>query len=338
MTRDVVWRPAPSYLEGSNLKRFMDRHGIATYDEVVRRSIADVAWFWEAVQQDLGIEWSEPYSTVLDTSRGIEFPAWFLGGRVNITRNCVDRHAEGPLGGAALNVGTGGRVNLLEPETSLILLKATGSVAHEGGQRFRPESPEYAAFLAWLRDGGNDDRNAPALKKLTLGGIDIPAADVERLRAELPGVKVEWTEPSETYRKRIRALWIIATNPIVSFPNLGVLKQALQELEFLVVQDGFHPTPTSELAHLVLPAAIWGEKEGTYTNSERRVSKVNKAVEPRGEARSDFDIFLAVAEEILAIVLADLAGAIESIFDRAELGAGPARAEFLVQVFSRSPG
>ena len=65
------------------------------------------------------------------------------------------------------------------------------------------------------------------------------------------------------------------------------------EPEFLVVQDGFHPTPTTELADLVLPAAIWGEKEGTYTNSERRVSKVNAAVAPPGEARSDFDIFLA---------------------------------------------
>ena len=92
--------------------------------------------------------------------------------------------------------------------------------------------------------------------------------------------------------KKIRALWIIATNPIVSFPNLDVLKQGLETLEFLVVQDGFHPTPTSELAHLVLPAAIWGEKEGTYTNSERRVSKVNRAVQPPGEAKSDFDIFL----------------------------------------------
>jgi len=94
---------------------------------------------------------------------------------------------------------------------------------------------------------------------------------------------------------RIKALWIIATNPIVSFPNLGVLTQALETIDFLVVQDGFHPTPTSELADLVLPAAIWGEKEGTYTNSERRVSKVNRAVDPPGEARADFDIFLNLA-------------------------------------------
>jgi anaerobic selenocysteine-containing dehydrogenase len=98
--------------------------------------------------------------------------------------------------------------------------------------------------------------------------------------------------------QKIRALWIIATNPIVSFPNLDVLKQGLETLDFLVVQDGFHPTPTSELAHLVLPAAIWGEKEGTYTNSERRCSKVNRAVLPPGEARPDFDIFLAIADKL----------------------------------------
>ncbi len=97
---------------------------------------------------------------------------------------------------------------------------------------------------------------------------------------------------------RIRALWILGTNPLVSFPNVDVLRQALDRLDFLVVQDGFHPTPTTELADLVLPAAIWGEKEGTYTNSERRVSKVNAAVAPPGEARSDFDIFLAVAERL----------------------------------------
>ncbi len=98
--------------------------------------------------------------------------------------------------------------------------------------------------------------------------------------------------------KRIRALWIIATNPLVSYPNQDVLQHGLSNLEFLVVQDGYHPTPTTELADLVLPAAIWGEKEGTYTNSERRVSKVNKAVEPPGDARADFDIFLAVAEKL----------------------------------------
>ena len=97
---------------------------------------------------------------------------------------------------------------------------------------------------------------------------------------------------------KVKALWFIATNPAVSFPNYSVLEQALRSVDFLVVQDGFHPTPTSDFADLVLPAAIWGEKEGTYTNSERRVSKVNRVVASPGEARADFDIFLALAERL----------------------------------------
>ncbi len=97
---------------------------------------------------------------------------------------------------------------------------------------------------------------------------------------------------------KIKALWIIATNPLVSYPNQQILRHALGELDFLVVQDGFHPTPTTELADLVLPAAIWSEKLGTYTNSERRVSIANIAVEPPGEAKSDFDIFLEVAGKL----------------------------------------
>ncbi len=96
----------------------------------------------------------------------------------------------------------------------------------------------------------------------------------------------------------IKGLWVIGTNPVVSYPHRKKLEEAFKKLEFLCVQDGFHPTPTTEIADLVLPAAIWGEKEGTYTNSERRVSKVNKAVDPPGEAKSDFDIFLDIAQRI----------------------------------------
>ncbi|MEW6777837.1 MAG: nitrate reductase [Bdellovibrionota bacterium] len=135
--------------------------------------------------------------------------------------------------------------------------------------------------------------------------------DSEADRAEIASL---WGVPEETLpkargmaypdliegiiREKIKGLWIIGTNPLVSYPNQELLKDALSRLEFLVVQDGYHPTPTTELASLVLPAAIWGEKEGTFTNSERRVSKVNKAVDPPGEARSDFQIFLDVAERL----------------------------------------
>ena len=96
---------------------------------------------------------------------------------------------------------------------------------------------------------------------------------------------------------RIKGLWIIGTNPLVSFPNREVLEYGLSALDLLVVQDGFE-TPTTSRADVVLPAAIWGEKEGTYTNSERRVSRVRAAVEPPDEARPDFDVFLAIADRL----------------------------------------
>ncbi|MDP9403899.1 MAG: nitrate reductase [Actinomycetota bacterium] len=95
----------------------------------------------------------------------------------------------------------------------------------------------------------------------------------------------------------IKGLWVIATNPVVSFPNRARLEKALSDLELFVAQDGF-ANPTTALAHVVLPAAVWGEKAGTYTNAERRVSRVRKAVEPPGEARADFEIFMAVAQAL----------------------------------------
>jgi anaerobic selenocysteine-containing dehydrogenase len=96
---------------------------------------------------------------------------------------------------------------------------------------------------------------------------------------------------------RIKGLWVIATNPVVSFPNREILELALDQLDFFVVQDGFE-TPTTARADVVLPAAIWGEKDGTYTNSERRASRVRRCVPPPGEARTDFEIFLALAERL----------------------------------------
>jgi anaerobic selenocysteine-containing dehydrogenase len=133
--------------------------------------------------------------------------------------------------------------------------------------------------------------------------FDDPAARVEL--AGLLGVGEERlpTERGRAYPDivnavmsgTVRGLWIIATNPVVSFPNREVLEQALGRLDLLVVQDGFE-NPTAALADVVLPAAIWGEKDGTFTNSERRVSRVRAAVAPPGEARSDFDIVLGLAE------------------------------------------
>jgi anaerobic selenocysteine-containing dehydrogenase len=96
----------------------------------------------------------------------------------------------------------------------------------------------------------------------------------------------------------MRFLWVSATNPAVSLPELRRIRSILsQERLFLVVQDAFR-TETAELADVVLPAAIWGEKTGTFTNADRTVHLSEKAVEPPGQARSDLDILLDYARRM----------------------------------------
>jgi ferredoxin-nitrate reductase len=96
----------------------------------------------------------------------------------------------------------------------------------------------------------------------------------------------------------IKFLWIIGTNPAVSLPELHRVRRTLeQERLFVVVQDAFL-TETAMLADVVLPAALWGEKTGTFTNYERTVHISHKAVEPPGEARADMDVFLDFARRM----------------------------------------
>jgi len=92
-------------------------------------------------------------------------------------------------------------------------------------------------------------------------------------------------------RGEIKALWITATNPLVSFVNQDKLRKTLAKLDLLVVQDAFF-SDTAQIADVIFAAATWGEKEGVYTNSERRCNKANKAVEPLGDSKGDFNIVL----------------------------------------------
>jgi assimilatory nitrate reductase catalytic subunit len=94
----------------------------------------------------------------------------------------------------------------------------------------------------------------------------------------------------------IKGLWVIATNTVHSWIDSARASGALDKLEFLVVQDLFTTTDTARKAHLILPAAGWGEKEGTFINSERRLGHVKKVSRAPGQALSDFNIFRLVAE------------------------------------------
>ncbi len=97
---------------------------------------------------------------------------------------------------------------------------------------------------------------------------------------------------------RIKVLWIVATNPVVSQPDAGRFAAALRRAELVICQDAYFPTETGALAHMILPAAQWPEKDGTMTNSERRVSLVQRALDPPGEALPDWDIFARVGRAL----------------------------------------
>jgi acetyl-CoA synthetase len=89
----VVWSPSPQDVEGANVTRLMRAHGIDDYDELQRRSVDDIGWFWDAVIRDLDIEFFEPFSEVSDSSAGVEWTTWFTGATVNVAHQCVDRWA-----------------------------------------------------------------------------------------------------------------------------------------------------------------------------------------------------------------------------------------------------
>jgi formate dehydrogenase alpha subunit len=95
----------------------------------------------------------------------------------------------------------------------------------------------------------------------------------------------------------IKSLFIVAENPMLSDPNLHHVKEALESLELLIVQDIFL-TETAKLAHIVLPGASFIEKDGTFTNTERRVQRVRKAIEPVGDSKADWEIICEIIKAL----------------------------------------
>ncbi|MEL6190151.1 MAG: molybdopterin-dependent oxidoreductase, partial [Myxococcota bacterium] len=139
-----------------------------------------------------------------------------------------------------------------------------------------------------------------------LGGRDFQNPDHRAHVAAELGIPVGRipAQPSDAYDQilesvlsgRTKALWYIATNPAHSWISQPDFRDVLGRLDLLVVQDMYTTTETAELADIVLPAAGWGEKEGTFINSERRIQRIRKLRKAPGEALADFHIFQLLAE------------------------------------------
>jgi len=175
-------------------------------------------------------------------------------------------------------------------------LSLTGQPNAMGGR----EVGGLANLLSGHRDLGNPKHRAEVAALWGVG--DVPAqpgkSAVELFQAAADG--------------EIRALWVVCTNPAQSMPDQATVRRALQRCEFVVLQEAQQDTSTARYADLLLPATTWGEKSGTVTNSERRISRVRAALAPMGEARHDWAIAADVAQRIEALLpsrrVADHAG------------------------------
>jgi acetyl-CoA synthetase len=93
---EIIWRPSSEQVQQANLTGFMKLHGIETFDELMKRSTEDVAWFTDALLKYLNIEFYEPYEQVVDLSKGIAWPQWCVNGKMNIVHNCLDKYMGTP--------------------------------------------------------------------------------------------------------------------------------------------------------------------------------------------------------------------------------------------------
>ena len=173
------------------------------------------------------------------------------------------------------------------------------------GQLGRPGSGPFSLTGQPNAMGG---REAGGLAKLLPGyrltSVPSDRAAVERLWKLPPGHlsarngRDAWAIIEGLERDEVGLLWVAATNPAVSFPDLNRTKAALMRSPFTISQDAYYPTETARYAHLLLPAAQWGEKNGTMTNSERMVTLSPAFRSPPGEARADWEIFAEVGRRL----------------------------------------
>ena len=143
-----------------------------------------------------------------------------------------------------------------------------------------------ANLLSGHRDLANPEHRAEVAKLW----------DIEDVPAQPGKTAVEMFEAVK--KGEIKALWIACTNPAHSMPDLNNVLEALNTAELVVLQDTFNNTDSNQFADVFFPATTWGEKEGTVTNSERRITRVNSASPKPGEARHDWEIVVDFAQRL----------------------------------------
>ena len=212
----------------------------------------------------------------------VQAARWFATSKATLSLYCqgLNQSASGTDKNAALinlHLATG---HIGKPGAGPFSL--TGQPNAMGGR----EVGGMANLLSAHRDMANPEHRAEVAK---LWGIEsVPAT---------PG-KTAVPMFDALHDGRIKCIWIACTNPAQSMPNQALVREALKRAEFVVLQECYRDTETAAYADLILPATTWGEKEGTVTNSERRISRVRAALPAPGEARHDWQIAVDFAHAL----------------------------------------
>jgi len=226
---EIVWRPSPETIARSNLQKFMSKHGLASFDELMSRSTTETAWFTESVLKFLDIRFQKPYTAIVDLSRGIQWPRWCVGGMLNIAHNCVDKYygTEAGKRTAALYESEDGKTRSLTYNQLYIevnhcanMLRVRGLKKGDAIGLFMPMNPEIVVALL-------------AIAKI--GGIVLPlfsgyGASAIASRLNDAGAKALFTADGVRRRGNLVALKPIADEAAAQTPTL-------QEM-FVVKQTG----------------------------------------------------------------------------------------------------
>jgi acetyl-CoA synthetase len=164
MKKEFVWKPNDEYIKRSRLKRFMDKHGIKDFPELIARSTDDIEWFWNAAIDDLDIRFYRPYDKVVDLSGGIQFPAWCVNGKMNIIHNMLDKYIGTPTQNrvAVRCESEDGTMRLLSYRDLWMEVNRMANALRELGFKkgdiialYMPMTPELViAFCAVIKIGG----------------------------------------------------------------------------------------------------------------------------------------------------------------------------------------